>query len=52
MKQVVATGLRALDRKRSLVVDGLQNTLLTHGPRMIPRWFAARCAGQAVRPKS
>lgn len=52
VKQVVATGLRALDRKRSLVVDGLQNTLLTHGPRMIPRWFAARCAGQAVRPKS
>ncbi|AMV20512.1 SDR family NAD(P)-dependent oxidoreductase [Planctomyces sp. SH-PL14] len=51
VSQVVATALNGLDRKSSLVVDGLKNRLLSHGPRLIPRWFAARCAGQAVRPK-
>ena len=50
-EQVVATALKGLDRRRSLVVDGLKNSLLSHGPRLIPRWFAARCAGQAVRPR-
>jgi len=50
VRQVVATGLKGLDGKRSLIVDGLKNSLLTHGPRLIPRWFAARCAGKAVRP--
>lgn len=50
-EQVVITALAGLDKKRSLVVDGLKNSLLSHGPRLIPRWFAARCAGQAVRPR-
>jgi short-subunit dehydrogenase len=49
--QVVTTALAGLDRRRSLVVDGLKNSLLSHGPRLIPRWFAARCAGKAVRPR-
>lgn len=49
-EQVVAAGLAGLDKKRSLVIDGLKNSLLCHGPRLIPRWFAARCAGSAVRP--
>jgi short-subunit dehydrogenase len=51
VRQVVATALQAFDRNRSLIVDGLKNSLLTHGPRLIPRWFAARCAGQAISPK-
>jgi uncharacterized protein len=50
-EQVVATALAGLDRRRSLVVDGLKNSLLSHGPRLIPRWFAARFAGKAVRPR-
>lgn len=50
-KQVVATALSALDKRRSIVVDGLQNRLLSLGPRLIPRWFAAKCAGSAVKPK-
>ncbi|WP_437188026.1 SDR family NAD(P)-dependent oxidoreductase [Planctomicrobium sp. SH668] len=50
-EQVVATALNGLDKKRSLIVDGVKNSLLTHGPRLIPRWFAAKCAGQAVRPR-
>jgi Short-chain dehydrogenases of various substrate specificities len=51
VQQVVATALRGLERRRSIIVDGLKNSLLTNGPRFIPRWFAAKCAGQAVRPK-
>jgi short-subunit dehydrogenase len=50
-EQVVATALAGLDKRRSLIVDGLKNSLLSHGPRLIPRWFAARFAGQAVRPR-
>ncbi|HEY2881115.1 MAG TPA: SDR family oxidoreductase [Pirellulales bacterium] len=50
-EQVVATALAGLDKRRSLVVDGMKNSLLSHGPRLIPRWFAARCAGNAVRPQ-
>lgn len=51
VQQVVETALKGLDRRRSIIVDGLKNSLLTNGPRLIPRWFAAKCAGQAVRPK-
>lgn len=49
--QVVQTALAGLDRNRSLVVDGLKNSLLSHGPRLIPRWFAAKCAGKTVKPR-
>lgn len=48
-EQVIATALAALAKRRSIVVDGLKNSILSHGPRLIPRWFAAKCAGQAVR---
>jgi Short-chain dehydrogenases of various substrate specificities len=51
VQQVVATALKGLDRKKSLVVDGFKNKLLTEGPRFIPKWFAAICAGQAVKAK-
>jgi len=51
VQQVVQTALRGLDGGRSLTVDGLKNSLLTLGPRLIPKWFAARCAGKAVRPQ-
>jgi short-subunit dehydrogenase len=50
-EQVVATALAGLDKNRSLMVDGLKNSLLTHGPRLIPRWLAAIFAGRAVRPR-
>jgi short-subunit dehydrogenase len=51
-QQVVTTALNGLDKKRSLIVDGLKNSLLSLGPRLIPRWFAAQCAGKAVKPKT
>lgn len=51
-EQVVATALSALDAGRCLAVDGWKNFFLTCGPRLIPTWFAAKCAGGAVRSKS
>lgn len=51
-EQVVATALAGLEKRRSLVVDGLKNSILSHGPRLIPRWFAAKFAGKAVRPRA
>jgi uncharacterized protein len=50
-QQVVATALAGLDQRKSVIVDGWKNSLLTHGPRLIPRWFAAKFAGAAVRPR-
>lgn len=49
-EQVVATALRGLEQRRSLVIDGKVNGLLSHGPRFIPRWLAAKFAGRAVQP--
>lgn len=50
-EQVVATALRGLEQGRSLIVDGKINGLLSHGPRFIPRWLAAKLAGRAVQPR-
>lgn len=50
-EQVVATGLRGLDKGKSLVIDGTMNSLLSNGPRLIPKWLAAKFAGQAVKPR-
>jgi hypothetical protein len=50
VEQVVATAIKALNKKRSLVVDGLQNTLMTIGPRFVPHWLAAQFAGKTVNP--
>ena len=50
-EQVVATGLRALEQGRSVVIDGFFNTLLAQLPRFFPRQFVARIAGQSVRPQ-
>ena len=50
-EQVVATGLRALERGRSVVIDGYSNALLAQLPRLFPRRFVARLAGQMVYPR-
>ena len=50
-QQVVATAVRGLEQNRSLVIDGKINRLLTHGPRLIPKWLAAKFAGRAVQPR-
>lgn len=50
-EQVVETGLRALERERTVVVDGFANALLAQVPRLLPRRLVARIAGQSVRPQ-
>ena len=50
-EQVVATGLRALERRRSVVIDGFFNTLAAQLIRFFPRRFIARMAGLSVRPR-
>jgi short-subunit dehydrogenase len=50
-EQVVATGLRALERGRSVVIDGLFNTLGAQLTRFFPRRFITRMAGLSGRPR-
>ncbi|MBV9228460.1 MAG: SDR family oxidoreductase [Chloroflexi bacterium] len=50
-EQVVATGLRALEQGRTVVVDGFSNALLAQLPRFFPRRLIARIAGLSVRPQ-
>lgn len=49
-EQVVATGLRALEQGRAVVIDGQSNALLAQLPRLFPRRLVARIAGRSVRP--
>lgn len=50
-EQVVATGLRALEQGRSVVIDGTFNAVLAQVPRLFPRRLVARIAGYSVRPQ-
>lgn len=48
--QVVASGLQALERGQSVVVDGAQNALLAAVSKRLPFWLSARLAGQITHP--
>jgi short-subunit dehydrogenase len=50
-EQVVATGLRALERGRSVTIDGFFNTLAAQLTRFFSRRFITRMAGLSVRPR-
>jgi short-subunit dehydrogenase len=50
-EQVVATGLRALERGRSVVIDGFFNMLGAQLTSFFPRRFITRMAGLSVRPR-
>ena len=50
-EQVVATGLRALERGSSVVIDGFFNTLAAQLTRFFPRRFITRIAGLSVHPR-
>ncbi|GAC1579836.1 MAG: hypothetical protein NVS3B7_14090 [Candidatus Elarobacter sp.] len=50
--QVVATALRALERGRVVVIDGLANYLLANSTRFAPRRLTARIAAAMQRPSS
>jgi hypothetical protein len=48
--QVVATGLRALEQGKSVVLDGTQNAILAELSKRLPFWLSARIAGRITRP--
>ena len=50
-EHVVATGLRALERGRSVVIDGYSNALLAQMSRLAPQRLVARIAGRMVHPR-
>lgn len=50
-EQVAATGLRALDARGGVVVDGAANALTALIPRLLPRVVTARLAGNIYRPR-
>ena len=50
-EQVVATGLRALEQGRAVVVDGRMNAFTAQLAWLTPRRLVTRFAGLAVRPR-
>jgi len=48
-EQVVATALRALDRGKSVAIDGLQNRLMAESVRLAPRRMVAQMAGNLMK---
>jgi uncharacterized protein len=50
-EHVVATGLRALERGRSVVIDGYSNALLAQLSRFSPPRLVTRIAGRTVHPR-
>jgi uncharacterized protein len=50
--QVVATGLRALEKRRAFVVDGALNASAGFFARLLPGAFTARMAGRITRPRN
>jgi short-subunit dehydrogenase len=52
VEQVVATGLRALERGQVVAIDGLANYALANASRFSPRWVTARIAAAMQRPKA
>jgi short-subunit dehydrogenase len=49
--QVVATGLRALEKGRTRAVDGFSNALSGFFARILPSGFTAKMAGKITRPR-
>lgn len=50
-EEVVETALRGLKRKKSHIISGWTNYIMTESERLVPRWIVARIAGKAMRPK-
>jgi uncharacterized protein len=47
-EQVVATGLRALERNQVVAVDGAQNAWLAEAHRFFPRWLVTRLMASII----
>ncbi|HWT04065.1 MAG TPA: SDR family oxidoreductase [Pyrinomonadaceae bacterium] len=49
--EVVDTALNGLKRRKSHIISGWTNYIMTESERLVPRWIVARIAGKAMRPK-
>ncbi len=49
--EVVDTALGGLKRRKSHIISGWTNYIMTESERLVPRWIVARIAGKAMRPK-
>jgi short-subunit dehydrogenase len=49
--EVVETALRGLKRRKSHIISGWSNYLLTESERLVPRRLVARVVGSALRPR-
>lgn len=49
--EVVDTALNGLRRRKSHIISGWTNYIMTESERLVPRWIVARIAGKAMRPK-
>ncbi|KLO34102.1 hypothetical protein ABW17_26985 [Mycobacterium nebraskense] len=47
---VVAAGLRALDRRRAVVVPGWRYRVMATGSRLMPGWLSSLVSGRMLRP--
>ena len=50
-EQVVDTALRGLKHRKSHIISGWMNYLMTESERLVPRSVVARIAGKAMKPK-
>jgi uncharacterized protein len=50
-EQVVEVAFRALERGKSVVVDGFSNLAMVNASRFAPRWLVARVAANMLRPR-
>src|SRR5215211_4068383 len=49
--EVVDTALNGLKRRKSHIISGWTNYIMTESERLVPRWIVTRIAGKAMRPK-
>lgn len=49
--EVVDTALNGLRRRKTHIISGWTNYIMTESERLVPRWIVARIAGKAMRPK-
>jgi uncharacterized protein len=50
-EQVVETAMRGLKRRKSHIISGWSNFLMTESERLVPRSLVARVVGSALRPR-
>ncbi|NQD95372.1 SDR family oxidoreductase, partial [Pseudomonas sp. CrR25] len=48
-EEVALIAIRALEKRRAIIIPGWRNRLLALAPRLAPRWLVRRLAGRIIR---